>query len=467
MNETAVTFIIFGASGDLAKRKLLPALYDLLANKRLDSCLIVGVAYDTISADTILERIRDFIPHLDEIVFKKLKNCFYYHQLNFTQSADYQLLHMRIQELEKQHGLPGNRMAYLAAPPQFFCAITENVGKAGIIKRSDDTGHVQGVWQRIVYEKPFGLDYASAHAINACILAQFNEHQVYRIDHYLTKAIVGTIALVRFTNVIFEPLWNNLYINNVQIILDESLGLEGRGHYYDKYGALNDVVQNHILQLLALIAMESPDRLTGDAIRDKKAEVLKRVRPVDGVLGQYAGYTKEKDVAPGSTTPTFALLRLMVDTPRWHGVPFYVRTGKNLEHKNSSIHITFKRVDCPLKRIGVCASNVLTISIAPEPYMSLELNIKKPGLGHEVMPVDMVFSHEKYFGPTTLQAYEVLLLEIMAGEQAVSVRFDEIEYSWNVIEKITKLNLPLYTYVSGSAGPQEVDEFIKKYGVQL
>lgn len=466
MNKNDVTFILFGASGDLSKRMLLPALYDLLAKKDVNNCIVVGAAFDDITAEDILERSREFIPNIDEAVYKKLVACFYYHKLNFSKQEDYKALVTRVQELEKQHKLPGNRIAYLAAPPQFFCAITSNIGDAGLIQRSDDNGHINGVWQRIVYEKPFGLDYASAQAINECILKRFNEHQIFRIDHYLTKAIVGTIALVRFTNIIFEPLWNNLYVDNVQINLVEKIGIEGRGHYYDKYGAVKDVVQNHMLQLLALIAMESPERLTGDAIRDKKAEVLKYVRPVDGILGQVDGYTNEPSIPKDSTTPTFALLRMMVDTPRWHGVPFYLKTGKELEGKDSSIHITFKRVDCPLKRIGICASNMLTIAISPKPYMSLELNIKKPGLGHQVMPVSMDFSHEKYFGPQTMQAYEVLLLEVMAGEQSISVRFDEIEYSWKVVDAIDALNMPLYSYKPGSSGPREVEELLQKYGTR-
>lgn len=466
MNDKQATFIIFGASGDLAKRKLVPALYDLLLNKQLEKCLIIGAAFDDITALDILERAREFIPNIDQTVFQKLSDCFYYEKLNFTHFDDYQLLKTLISELEKKHTMPGNRMVYLAAPPQFFCSITEYVGRAKIIERSDDSGHVKDVWHRIVYEKPFGLDFSSAHAVNECILQWFNEHQVYRIDHYLTKAIVGTIALVRFTNIIFEPLWNNLHVDNVQINLTETIGLEGRGHYYDKYGVVKDVVQNHMLQLLALIAMESPEKLTGDAIRDKKAEVLKYVRPVDGILGQYATYLNEPDVEPDSLTPTFALLRMMIDTPRWHGVPFYLKSGKKLDKKESSIYITFKKVDCPLKRIGVCASNVLKIAIAPEPYMSLELNIKKPGIGHQVMPVDMVFSHANYFGPNTMQAYEVLLLEIIAGEQSVSVRFDEIEYSWKIVDAVDTLNLPLYSYKADSKGPLEIEELAQKYGVE-
>lgn len=466
MNNNEATCIIFGASGDLVKRKLIPALYYLIARDKLQKYLFIGAAKDAISAEEILDRSREFIDSIDEEVFKKLQNTFYYQILDFKEPSDYQHLHTTINELEKKHGMNGNRMVYLAAPPQFFCDITINIGASGIVQRSTQNGTINGIWHRIVYEKPFGLDYASAGMINACILDLFNEDQIFRIDHYLTKAIVGTIALVRFTNLIFEPLWNNLYIDNVQIVLDEKIGLEGRGHYYDNYGVLKDVVQNHMLQLLALIAMESPERLTGDAIREEKSKVLKKVKIVDGVLGQYDGYLDEPGVASDSTTPTFSLLRTTVDTPRWHGVPFYLKTGKKLEKKDASIHIKFKRVDCPLKRIGVCPSNYLTIAIAPESYLSLELNIKKPGVLHGVMPIDMIFSHEKYFGPATPQAYEVLLLEIMAGESSISVRFDEIEYAWKIIDDIQALNLPLYSYKPGTEGPPAIEEFNKKYGLK-
>jgi glucose-6-phosphate 1-dehydrogenase len=306
---------------------------------------------------------------------------------------------------------------------------------------------------------------ASAHALNDELAQLVHEKQVYRIDHYLTKEIVGNIVLIRFTNCIFEPLWNNRFIDNVQIILSEQGGLEGRGVYYDEYGALRDVVQNHMLELLALIGMEAPQQLTGEYIRTQRARVLEKVMVVDGILGQFEGYTSEPGVAANSSTETFAALKLAIDNPRWAGVPFYVKTGKCLNKKETAIHIKFKTVDC-LTKVCPSDSNYLTIKVSPDATFSLELNAKKIGTAYEVTPIKMEFCHSCVFGPLTPTAHEVLLEEVVRGEQAVSVRFDEIEYAWKVIDAAEKMALPLYSYKKGSEGPEQLNDFAKKHGLR-
>lgn len=448
------TFIILGATGDLAKRKLIPALYHLIKDKKIDKFLVVGAALEQVTADEFLERGRSFIQSLDEEIWQQLKHVTYYYQLDFHDATGFNKLTHFVESLEKEYKRSSNRLVYLAVPSVFFCEITRKLGTSGLVKKSNDQGLVNDVWHRIVYEKPFGISLQSAQEINTCITEYFNEKQIYRIDHYLTKELVGSILLVRFTNMIFEPLWNSKYIQKIEIELSETLGIESRGRYYDHYGVLKDMVQNHILQLLALIAMELPEELIEKYIRNQKAALLQKVRCIQGILGQYEGYTSEKDVPKHSTTPTFAQLVFNVDTPRWKGVPFYIKTGKALEKKDTSIHITFKEVACKLRDRCIYSSNVLTIQIAPDASFSLQLNTKKPGALYEVTPVNLFFSHNYVFGTGTPEAYEVLLEQVINGEQAVSVRFDEIEYSWEIIEQIEKMHLPLYRYKQGSSGPQ-------------
>jgi len=460
MNEC--TFIILGATGDLAKRKLIPALYKLIQDKKIDKFLIIGAALDQVSPDQFIDRGRAFIPAVDEEIWQKLRAASYYQQLNFNDSEGFKRLSKFVSALEKEQGLAGNRMADLAVPAQFFCSITEELSTSGLIARADENGLVSGAWQRIVYEKPFGYDLQSAEEINKCIDNYFNEKQIYRIDHYLTKELVGSIVLVRFTNMIFEPLWNKNYIEEVQINLSETLGMEGRSGYYDQVGVLKDVVQNHMLQLLALVAMELPDELRGRYIQDQKAAVLKKTKCVGGLLGQYQGYTSEHGVAKDSKTPTFAALKMMVDTPRWQNVPFYLKTGKCLDKKDTSIHVKFREVPCKLREQCIYTSNYLTIQIAPDSSFSVQLNTKKPGATYEVTPVNLSFNHDYIFGAATPEAYEVLFEQIINGERSVSVRFDEIEYAWKIIQEIEKMQLPEYEYERSTDGPMELDAFDKK-----
>ncbi len=457
------TLLLFGATGDLAKRKLIPAIYRLIAEKKLENFIFIGTAIDEIDVDAMLNRAKEFIPHLDEDVWQLLRSRTYYRKMNFVFKEDYQTFAHFINELEQKHNLPGNRLLYLATASDFFCPITHHASESGIVKRLEPNNPV---WHRVVYEKPFGYDLTSAHEINACIAQWLHESQVYRIDHYLTKEIVSNIALVRFTNLVFEPLWNNRYIDQVQIIFSEEVDVESRGVYYDKYGALRDVVQNHMLELLALIGMEAPEKLTGDYIRTERVKVLEHVRFVDGILGQYDSYQKEKDVDTNSRTDTFAALYLTIDNPRWVGVPFYLKTGKCLDKKETIIHIKFKQVDCLLLKGCPTESNWLTMKITPDAAFLLTLNAKKPGRGIELISIGMEFCHSCVFGLKTPEAYEVLLEEIMRGEQSISVRFDEIEYAWKIIDHIRKQELPINIYKRKSTGPKELEEFAKKHGMR-
>lgn len=464
MNEC--TILVLGATGDLAKRKLIPALYRLIRDNKIQNFALIGAALEKVSVHEWMERAREFIPVIDEELWKILVRNAHYYAMNFDESAAYEQLAKIIADVEKKHELRGNRLAYLAVPSSMFCTITRGLGASNIVRRAGENGLLDGVWQRIVYEKPFGTDLQSAQEINACIHEFFSEKQIYRIDHYLTKELVGSILLLRFTNMFFEPLWNNKYIKEVQIVLSETLGLEGRGRYFDKYGMLKDVVQNHMMQLLSLVAMELPMELASKQIQDQKAAVLKQVHFDTGILGQYKAYHTEKDVARDSQTPTFAALKMSVDTPRWHNVPFYVKTGKRLDKNDVSIHILFKEVSCSFRKQCIYSSNHLTMQISPDASFSIQLNTKRPGYTYEVTPITLFFSHNYVFGTMTPEAYEVLLEQIILGEQSISVRFDEIEYAWSIIESVEKKQLPVYGYNQASKGPQELEEFNKKYGIR-
>jgi len=459
MNECA--FIILGATGDLTKRKLLPAIYHMIARNQFKKFAIVGAALENTTIDIILDAAKEFVQHdFDEAVWQKLKQNAYYQQLSFCQPEDFERLNQLVTRVEKEHELVGNRLVYLATASSYFCTITQSLAESGVVNKQD-INHKP--WHRIVYEKPFGYDLASAKAINACINAYLDENQAYRIDHYLTKELVSNIAIIRFTNCVFEPLWNNRYIDNVQIILSETVGVENRGGYYDSYGALRDVVQNHMLELLALIGMEAPEKLTGDFIRDARAKVLQKVRVMDVVKGQYEGYTQERSVAPNSNTETFAALYLLIDNPRWAGVPFYFKTGKALDKKETVIHIKFKQVDCLLTKNCPTDSNYLTIRLAPEESFVLTLNAKKPGTSQDIVPISMDYRHRNQ--PTD-SAYEVLLEEIIKGERSVSVRFDELESAWKIIDSIKNKEGEVLSYAPGSKGPKIAEEFAKKHGMR-
>lgn len=458
-----VTIVLFGATGDLSKRKIIPALHRFVAKKKLENVIIVGAAFDDVTSDQMINAAKPFVQDNEGQDWDTLRGISYYKKINFTEGDDFKALREFVEQCEQKHGIAGSRLFYLATGSNFFCPITHSITQVGLLQRREQK---DPLWHRIVYEKPFGHDLQSAHEINECIANSVNETQVYRIDHYLTKEVVSNIAMIRFTNCVLEPLWSNRYIDQVQIILSESGSIEGRGSYYDAYGALRDVVQNHMLELLALICMESPEKLTGDYIRAERVKVLEKVRFIDGILGQYDGYQQEAYVKENSQTDTYASLKLAVDTPRWVGVPFYLKTGKCLDKKETIIHIKFKQVDCLLMRGCPTDSNWLTIQIAPEAIFLLTLNAKRPDSADQVMPVGMEFCHSCLFGLQTPEAYEVLFEEIMRGEQSISVRSDEIEYAWKLIDVIENQKLPLFRYTKGSIGPEEEQQLAQKHGMR-
>lgn len=457
------SFIIFGFTGDLSKRKLLPGLYDLIKAQKIKNFCIIGVGLEDKTVDEVLENSKKYINNLDPKIFELIKSRTHYVKTEITKKSDFSGLKSIVKQLEAKHHLVGNRLVYCATPSFVYSLITQHLVAAGILKRKAGTGKP---WYRIAYEKPFGYDLKSAKKINKDILALLDESQVFRVDHYLAKELVENILYIRFTNYIFKSIWNNKHIDSVQIILSESLGLEGRGAYYDQVGALSDIVQNHLLQLLALVAMDEPKKLVGDDIRNCKAKILKKVTIEDGLLGQYEDYQQEKGVQPNSSTETFVLLKAAINTPAFKGVPFYITTGKHLKQKETKINIQFKAVDCNLTSAHCpIESNYLTIDLFPKGGFSFEVNAKKPGVRDEVIPVLMDFCYDCLFIPSTPHAYEAILQDIVAGDQAISVRFDEIELSWKITDSIKKMNLPLYTYQKNSDGPEEVKKFAKKYEI--
>lgn len=452
-----VLIIIFGVTGDLAKRKLIPGLYQLVRNNHNMKYIVVGVAREQVTVEQLASAVRPYVGQYDEESWQSFFAGFYYQKSDLSIPGGYRLLAECIAHVESYHALSGNRIFYLAVAGHLFLPITIGLATYNLLIKSMSN---QTCWHRIVYEKPFGHDLLSAHAINAGIAPYVNEDQVYRIDHYLTKELVNNIALIRFTNTIFEPLWNNRYVDHIQIVLAESLGIDGRGGYYDHYGALSDVVQNHVLELLALVTMESPLKLTAEYIREQRAKLLSSVHVVDGFLGQYEGYRNELDVAPFSTTETFAALKMGIDNERWSGVPIYIKSGKFLSQKETSIHILFKDSECRL--IGGCpvASNWLTIRVTPNASWFLTINAKKPGAINELLPVNMEFCHSDIFGNKSPdEDYETLLSEVIRGEQSMVVRIDEIEESWRIIAEIKKYGFPLFMYERGTAGPVELKHF--------
>ena len=458
----SITFIIMGASGDLTKRKLIPSIYALLHHKKIKSFAIIGAALTDTTAKEILEKAAEFIPNKKPEIWQQLIDSFSYHQADFYRDSDYQNLHEQIIRVEKEKNLAGNRIFYFATMPEHFAPITNKLAIHGMAKKNSRD---QIPWTRVVYEKPFGNNFQSAQAINEQIARVFHEDQVFRIIHYLGKEIVGNITLIRFTNLFFQPLWNNQYIESVEISINEKIDIEGRGEYYDKNGALKDVVQNHLLQILALVAMEPPKKLIGESIRDEKAKVLQKTRVESVLLGQYEGYQNENHVKPDSTTPTFAALKLSIDNERWHGVPFFLKTGKALPKKEAAIHIKFKQSTCLLVENCPVDSNYLTISIEPDEGFFLEINAKKPGLNYSITPITMNFCHKSLFGPNTTQAYEALLADVIKNDQSVFVRADEIEHAWKIIENIDNSSVP-YSYFSGSQGPYELQAWSDKMKIR-
>ena len=481
--------VIFGAGGDLTKRKLIPALYNLKHSNCLsDNFAVIGIARAEMSDEEFRRRMRDDMNQfatdkINEDEWKWLSDRLYYLSGDFKNDATYSQVKARAEELDQKLQTQGNYFFYLAAAPEYFAPIVEHLGGVGLTK--EEAGH----WRRVVIEKPFGRDLESARKLNREIRSILNERQIYRIDHYLGKETVQNILVFRFGNGIFEPIWNRRYVESVQITAAEKVGVEKRGAYYENAGALRDMVPNHLLQLVTLTAMEPPISFDADAVRDEQAKILHAIQcpsPEEAarrtVRGQYGageidgkkvpGYREEPNVAKDSVVETFVALKLLIDNWRWAGVPFYLRTGKRLAARDTEISIRFNRPpfvlfrDTPIEQL---TSNRLVLHIQPDEGISLRFGAKIPGSTMNIGDVDMEFDYEDYFGDTPSTGYERLLHDCMVGDATLFQREDQVEAGWAVVDPIQKAwaSQPpraFPNYAAGSWGPEEADELLSRDG---
>jgi glucose-6-phosphate 1-dehydrogenase len=479
--------VIFGATGDLTHRKLIPALYNLAADGELPPAVtVVGFARREKNDDEfrgeLEEATRKFSRQTvrDEI-WKTFAQSIFYHQSDFSDESGFKTLAARLEKIDKERGTRGNRLFYFAVGPDQFEPILKHLKSAGLNQARE------GSWARVIVEKPFGTDLASARELNRIVHNSFAEEQTYRIDHFLGKETAQNILVLRFANAIFEPLWNSRYIDHLQITAAETLGVEGRAGYYEGAGALRDMVQNHLLQLLCLVAMEPPSDLNADSIRDEKVKVVRSLRRMAAeavasnvIRGQYAegsingkpvpGYRAEQNVDPKSMTDTFVALRLNIDNWRWWDVPVYMRVGKRLPKSGTEISIHFKKAPLVLFNKESNEENVLVIRIQPDEGISLRMQAKMPGTSFRIEPVKMDFHYGTSFGKASPEAYERLLLDAMSGDATLFARRDEVEEAWAFIDIIEnswhakKDAPPLFSYPAGSWGPEQADELLARDG---
>lgn len=488
--------VIFGATGDLARNKLIPALFSLYKQKQLgEKFYVVGFARRPFTDEEFRDLLKaeHFEYSNNRSEWDEFAQNLYYQQGDFGEEKGYTELIAKLNGFDAEVGACITRLFYLATPPDNYAKIldfldstklSEGCGQARLqLSSQSDGGQGFDKWTKLIIEKPFGKDIQTARALDKKLSEIFSEEQIFRVDHYLGKETVQNIIAFRFANGIFDPVWNKNYIDNVQITLAESGGIGTRGGFYDGVGNLRDVGQNHLLQLLAAVAMEQPASFSKEGLRDARAKAMKAIRPIKPsdvpkfvVRGQYRGYKEEKNVAPASTTETFAAMKLFVDTPRFVGVPFYLRAGKKMAKDDVSIsivfiqtcHLLFKEYGCPEE------GNILKIRIQPDEGITMRVIAKKPGSKVSLGTVDMQFSYKNEFGGKGIDAYEKILLDIFAGDQMLFNRSDELESSWEFITNILtgwsraslgsgparKDEAPLYIYEQGSAGPQEAEKLL-------
>jgi glucose-6-phosphate 1-dehydrogenase len=481
-------FVIFGATGDLAHRLVIPALYNLLAGNLLpDNFCVVGIARSGMTSEQLSESLMEGLHQfsarkIDDTLANKLLSCITCIEADPKDPASMDAMSKQLDKLEAERKTGGNRLFYLATPPNAFLPIAKELARTGMMAEN-------GAWRRIIIEKPFGTDLESAKHLNHELLHIMDEQQIYRIDHYLGKETVQNILVLRFANGMFEPIWNRNHIDHIQITVDEKLGVGHRGSFYDSTGALRDMVPNHLFQLLSLVAMEPPARFDAHAVRSEKAEVLSSIQTQseeealkNSVRGQYRGgkvgdteiedYRKTEDIKPGSTTETYAALKLTIDNWRWAGVPFYLRTGKALGVKRTEIAIKFKQApfamfqDTPVDKLS---QNYLVISTEPVEGIELQFNTKVPGPSIDIDGVEMKFRYKDYFKAEPSTGYETLIYDCMIGDNILFQRADSVEAGWQAVQpfldawkKAGAKGLKIYD--AGTEGPEEADELLARDG---